>query len=221
MKLINWIKELIRYSSKSKVIPYTGIWPGSYWLSVTFLSKREPESQYEYLFLINLFAKNPELLPKTLDSELYESKDLLNKFLSLIPENGMLDSIIKSIKYVISFIGNRSSILPNPDFDTEFDFWFHCQECGGKLLTNSPNWHQTWCTKSFLYLSKSLSDTQLSEISKAIDEEKSRRIALKPDENLEKSIIKTYKGYFAHMTFQRNAPKGEERSRPKMGFVRR
>ncbi len=104
MILIDLIKKLIYYAESSE----TGRagWPGTYWLKVTFLSKRDDRSKFEYISIINSIHNKPKLLDELLNTDLYASKNILTEFRNLLAKNNNITAIIRSVDYVLAFINN-------------------------------------------------------------------------------------------------------------------
>ena len=146
---------MLYFSRVSDLISTRRGFPGSFWLEVTFLSKEDTRSKWESSKIHNILYKHPKLLSNILRSNLYESKTSLCNYVALLSKEGNTEPLIRRlmvwVNYVINFIDNRSKVYPNPEFNTEHDFWFMCIECGSKLLTDSNNWHIAWCSYSKKY----------------------------------------------------------------------
>ncbi len=142
--LRKYLENLILFAKKKdSIISDIFGWPGTYWIQKTFeLNTTSPvreyiKTKYTSFSLYHLLKTN-----------FYKSLSGLMIFKTLCKRskyNNMMDSHIRTIRYVIAKIKNRSNVFPSPKFDRAFDFWFMCKSCGGKLLDDEECWHAEWC----------------------------------------------------------------------------
>ena len=145
--LKKYLENLILFAKKQdSVIPNTLGWPGTHWIKITFeLNCLSPIREY----IKNKYTSFSlyDLLNTKLSKSLY-GLEIFKTLLKKSKNGGISSQYIRTIKYIIAKIKNRSTIITSIKYDCEFDFWFICRTCGSKLLDDRECWHAAWCTSS-------------------------------------------------------------------------